>query len=91
MANIEVWNRIWKDKDGKLVLYQKPNTPIIVWAVSWLLTKVLPYGQWNFAAELIAYGAIFTWAWLELFQGTTYFRRLLGLVVLVAVVLNRLY
>lgn len=31
------------------------------------------------AAQLFAFGALFTWAWQELFDGVNYFRQVLGL------------
>jgi hypothetical protein len=33
---------------------------------------------------------LFTWAWQELFQGVNYFRRSLGLVVLLGAIASRL-
>jgi hypothetical protein len=49
------------------------------------MTPVSGYGRAGLAA--VAYGSLFTWAWLELFQGVNYFRRSLGLLVLVGVVI----
>jgi len=34
----------------------------------------------------IAFGCLFTWAWQELFQCVNYFRRFLGLIVLVGAI-----
>ena len=50
-----------------------------------MLTSGMPYAL----LDTVAFGALFTWAWLELFDGVNYFRRALGLVVLtVAVLIN---
>lgn len=72
------------------MLAQVPNLPIIVWAtmrvLSWLLS-----GTAKHIVQMIAFGALFTWAWLELFQGINYFRRTLGLVVLAIVILSSVY
>jgi uncharacterized membrane protein len=70
---------------------QKPNPPIIVWLVATVLTHVLPYGKLSFLASLIAFGALFTWAWLEIFSGTNNFRRALGTAVMILLLVNRLY
>jgi uncharacterized membrane protein len=70
---------------------QVPNLPIIVWFVATVLTHVLPYGKLNFTASLIAFGALFTWAWLEIFDGTNNFRRALGTAVMIILLVNRLY
>lgn len=43
------------------------------------------------ALDLVAFGALFTWAWQELFEGVNYFRRslgLIGLITLIALGLN---
>jgi hypothetical protein len=43
----------------------------------------------NTGLEALAFGSLFTWAWLELFQGVNYFRRALGLGVLIGVIASR--
>jgi hypothetical protein len=83
--------KIWRDKDGRLALASKPNIPLITWFVSLLLVKMLPDGSWQTAASLISFGALFTWAWLEIFHGVNYFRRILGAAVLVVTVLSRVH
>lgn len=49
---------------------------------------ILPSGHWSTLAQVLSYGALFTWAWLELFEGVNYFRRALGLTVLLVVILS---
>lgn len=63
-----------------------PNLPLIVWIVTSLLALVFPSGKINTALDLLANGSLFTWAWLELFQGVNYFRRALGLAVLIGLI-----
>lgn len=74
----------------KYIFFQKPNLPLIVAFVAWILSHVLPYGKLNFAAALIFFGALFTWAWLEIFDGANNFRRGLGVVVMAFIIINRL-
>jgi hypothetical protein len=74
----------------KLTLFQTPNLPLIVGGVATVLSWVLPYGQLNFTAALVAFGALFTWAWLELFQGVNMIRRGLGLAVLIWLIVSKL-
>jgi hypothetical protein len=74
---------LFADKDGRLVFGQKPNLPIIVWAVA-KVAQLLPLP--TLIADLlalVAFGALFTWAWLEMFQGACRFRRLLGWAVMI--------
>jgi hypothetical protein len=85
-----MWKNFFRDKHGKVVIWQNPNVPLWVWIVSTILVKILPYGQLNFAVALISFGSLFTWAWLEIFQGVNYFRRTLGAAVLIYTILSRL-
>ncbi len=82
-------DRCIRDTDGRLSLFQAPNLPISIWFVMLLLTH-LTSGKLQSLASLLGFGALFTWAWLEIFEGSNYFRRLLGVIVLVAAVMNRL-
>ena len=83
-------NKIIKDKNGRTVLWQSPNLPIIVWAVATLAAKFITQGRPHQALGLIAFGAVFTWAWLEIFFGVNYFRRALGVIVLILSIHSRL-
>ena len=83
-------NQVFRDDEGKIVVAQLPNLPIIVWIVATLLKMIFATGQINTGLELIAFGALFTWAWEELFQGVNYFRRGLGLIVLVSLIASKI-
>jgi hypothetical protein len=82
--------KFFKDKHGNWGIWQWPNAPLWTWIVSWALIRILPYGQLGFAASLVSFGALFTWAWLEIFQGISYFRRTLGAVVMIVTIMSRL-
>ena len=83
-------NQMFRDDEGKIVVAQLPNLPIIVWIVATLLKMIFATGQINTGLELIAFGALFTWAWEELFQGVNYFRRGLGVIVLVSLIASKI-
>jgi hypothetical protein len=85
------FNQVFRDDEGKIVLGQPPNLPIIVWIGATLLKMIFATGQINTGLELIAFGTLFTWAWEELFQGVNYFRRALGLIVLVGLLVSKIY
>nr|WP_223805582.1 hypothetical protein [Pseudanabaena sp. UWO310] len=53
-----------------------------------MLQLIVTTGKVNSGLSLLAFGALFTWAWLELFDGVNYFRRLLGLLVLLLAIAN---
>ena len=85
------FNQVFRDDEGKIVLGQPPNLPIIVWIGATLLKMIFATGQINTGLELIAFGTLFTWAWEELFQGVNYFRRALGLIVLVGLLASKIH
>ncbi|BAY50252.1 hypothetical protein SAMD00079811_78810 (plasmid) [Scytonema sp. HK-05] len=84
-----LFDKIFRDSDGKIVVAQMPNLPLIIWIAASLLKLVFPTGVVNTGLDALAFGSLFTWAWLELFQGVNYFRRALGLGVLIGVMASR--
>jgi hypothetical protein len=85
-----LFDRIFRDSEGQIVIAQPPNLPLIVWIVASLLTFVVTTGKINLGLDLVAFGSLFTWAWEELFQGVNYFRRALGLIALVALIASKI-
>jgi hypothetical protein len=83
-------DKTFRDGNGNIVLAQKPNLPLIVGVVASLLSLVLTSGKINTVLDVVATGSFFTWAWLELFQGVNYFRRALGLAVLIGIILLKI-
>lgn len=76
-----LWDRIWKDEAGNVVLWQMPNKPIWVW-VGFTLLSLFFSGKTADVFGGIASIALIIWALLEIFQGVNYFRRALGLLIL---------
>ncbi|MBD0264800.1 MAG: hypothetical protein ICV78_19375 [Tolypothrix sp. Co-bin9] len=87
--NNTLFDKIFRDSEGNIVIAQMPNLPIILWVTASLLKLVFPTGEINTGLDALAFGSLFTWAWLELFQGVNYFRRALGLGVLIGVMVSR--
>ena len=85
-----LFDRTFRDREGKIVIAQMPNLPLLVWLAATLLDLLLPSGKLHTGIDLVAFGALFTWAWQELFEGVNYFRRALGLVVLVGMIALKL-
>lgn len=87
-------DRIFHDSKGRLCLLQAPNPPLIVWAVCLVLQRILAManqdgGQFYQLVGVVGFGSLFTWCWLEIFQGNCYARRVLGLVISIMIVLNK--
>ncbi len=78
-----LWDRIWKDPDGKVVIWEMPNLPLIVWAVFTGLSVILSKGTLADVCSWIGSAALIIWSLLEIFRGVNYFRRALGLLVLI--------
>lgn len=85
-----LFDRVFRDSEGKIVIAQPPNLPLIVWIVASLLKLIFTTGQIYLVLDLVAFGVLFTWAWEELFQGVNYFRRGLGLIVLVGLIASKI-
>lgn len=88
---MKAWQRFFCDKQGNVVIAQRPNVPLLLGLVSWLLSLFLPYGELNFVISLVAFGSLFTFAWLEIFDGSSPFRRVVGAVVMVVIILSKIY
>ncbi|MBD2336426.1 hypothetical protein H6G64_05400 [Calothrix sp. FACHB-156] len=84
-------DKTFRDSRGNIVIAQKPNLPLIVWIATSLLSFLFTSDPINTVLNVIANGSLFTWAWLELFQGVNYFRRGLGLVVLIGIIARQIY
>jgi hypothetical protein len=79
--------KVCKDKDGKWTLFQFPNLPLLVWLLC-VITSRLTNGDTS--TNISNLGNIFLsiWAYLEIAYGDSIFRRILGSIVLLAIVLN---
>lgn len=85
-----LFDRTFRDSEGNIVIAQMPNLPLLVGVTATLLELVLPSGDLRLGTDLVAFGALFTWAWQEIFAGVNYFRRALGLFVLIGMFAFRL-
>ncbi|MEH2236825.1 hypothetical protein [Nostoc sp.] len=83
-------DKTFRDSNGKIVLAQMPNLPLIFWVVASLLSLIFTSGKINIVLDILANGSLFTWAWLELFQGVNYFRRALGLAVFIGIIASKI-
>jgi hypothetical protein len=74
---------------GRIVVAQWPNPPLWVFIVATAIRAVLhPHGAIGTAVSVIGTGALLVWAALEVARGADPFRRILGAVVLVGVVIG---
>ncbi len=71
----------FKDKNGKLAIIQRPNKLIVLWAGLSLLSKVADK-QISTSISILATISLIVWAYLEIADGASMFRRALGTIVL---------
>jgi len=81
-----LFDRIFKDRDGKLVIWQSPN--ILLWG--WILFSILgitfKHGAGHTSLNHLATASLFVWAYLEIRSGASIFRQILGGVVMTGIV-----
>lgn len=83
-----VTGNFFKDSDGSIVLWQRPNIPLLGWLVFKLISIFLQAGAAKNAFENLSMLLLFTWAYLEITSGKTYFRRVLGGSVMLGTVIG---
>ncbi|HVV25826.1 MAG TPA: hypothetical protein VHC21_02240 [Candidatus Saccharimonadales bacterium] len=81
-----LWDKIWRNRQGEITIWQTPNVWIIAWAVLDVVAIFAPSKSMASVAWAIGSGALVIWALLEIFRGANYFRRALGLLVLLVAV-----
>jgi hypothetical protein len=78
-------------RTGKLTIAQLPNIPLAVFGGAWLIRTLLhPAGTLGTVLQVAEIGGLVVWAGDEIIRGVNPWRRILGTVVLVIVVVNRL-
>ncbi len=85
-----LFDKVFRTRSGEVVLAEVPNAPLVVAMVAFLL-RLFTSGSTSRFFDLIFFGAIFTWGWLELTSGVSIFRRVLGGVIMLGVVWTRLW
>ena len=85
---LQALNKFIRDKHGHIVMWQTPNVPLIAWFVFMLATHFVHREHLHTTVRFISAAALVTWAYLETTQGASYFRRTLGLVILLGTLLS---
>lgn len=86
-----LWDKIWRNDDGEVVIFQWPNIWLIFWAAANFVSVVSPTRGLSKIMWWIGFVFIMIWAGLELFRGANYFRRGLGLVVIFASIMSAIH
>ncbi len=81
---------IFRDDKGEFVIIQPPNLPIIIWSTASILKLVFPKGDLYTGLDFVAVCSLTIWSFLEIFQGVNYFRKGLGVVVLIGLIASKI-
>ncbi len=78
----DLWDKIWKDRHGDVVIWQFPNVPLFAW-VGFTILSLLVNGKLSDVLFWLSSASLIIWSLLEIFKGVNYLRRALGIFVLV--------
>lgn len=79
---------IFRDPKGRIVIWQSPNLPLLVWVVCTVLAFVISNNDLESGFSRLGSASLFAWAYLEVSSGVNTFRKILGLIVAFATVWN---
>ena len=79
-------NKVFRDKLGRVVIWQNPNLPLWGWITSVLAGIVVKSSPTHSAISQFGMAALFTWAYLEIRSGITLFRRIIGVIVMIVII-----
>jgi hypothetical protein len=82
--------KFWEDKQGHFVVWQMPNVWLWTWAITLFLSWFAPYGFFQKTLGWVSLIALVIWAFREAVNGVNYFRRSIGVLVLVLLILVRI-
>jgi hypothetical protein len=88
MNTAHLINKCIRDKNNKIVLWQRPNLLIIGWFVCAVVAHLFHAKHLHTGFASLGTGLLFMWAYLEITQGASYFRRLLGLTVAITIIMH---
>ncbi|HSX47355.1 MAG TPA: hypothetical protein VLF63_01130 [Patescibacteria group bacterium] len=87
MNLIKIWNKIWRDKRGRVVIWQSPNVLLLAWLIL-TIVSLLMSGQKANTIQVLGNISLMLWAILEIVKGVNYFRRGLGLLILILSIIS---
>lgn len=76
------FDKLFRNKQGNIVIWQAPNIPLWIWIVSSVLERVFTHGHVPTGLQYVSKASLFTWAYLEIKSGESIARRALGVVVM---------
>lgn len=81
-------DKIFHDQHGHLSIIQLPNLPLAGWLVSLIASQFVTDIFLKSSLRDLSTLFLFTWAFLEITQGQSYFRKALGGVIMVGILMG---
>lgn len=78
----------FKGPDGSMVICQRPNIPLLGWMLFKLISVFMQDKTMKDGFESLSKLSLFTWAYLEITSGQSYFRRVLGGAVMMTIIIS---
>lgn len=91
MEKIKVYQQLGsfcKNEEGNITLFQWPNLPLIGWVTFKILATVVETSNIKSGFQSLSTASLLIWAYLEISSGASYYRRALGAVIMVSVVVG---
>lgn len=85
---LPAWQAFFQDKHGHVAVWQWPNIPLYGWLLFKLFAALIAQPQLKHGFTFLSMSFLFAWAYLEITSGLSYFRRLLGFVVFISIILG---
>lgn len=81
-------NKLIRNKDNQIVVWQSPNLVLSGWFAFLVLAYFATAGILKIGLMDLSTACLFAWSYLEITQGASYFRRLLGTIVILNIVIS---
>ena len=76
---------IFKDKNGRVVIWQSPNMLLWAWIILKAVAMFLAQGKIKAGLDQLSGAVLFAWAYFEADQGVSPFRKILGAIIMLGV------
>ncbi|MCA9387109.1 hypothetical protein KC669_03685 [Candidatus Dojkabacteria bacterium] len=87
---ISLFDKCFRDSEGKIVLIQIPNLPLLLGILFLVLDFVFLDSVDSFMFYQLGKVFLFVWAYIEASEGINYFRKFIGLVAMLFLILSYL-
>ena len=81
----------FKDKDGQVAVWQTPNLLLTGWFIFMLAWHIANDTSLINNLEFLSSAFLLAWSYLEIVSGVSKFRRLLGLVIMLWIIVSRIW